>query len=322
MNGKQLQFAQGAYRFKPDGSDFEFLTGSTNNTWGLGFSETFDVFGSTANNDPSWYLAIPNRYFEGVRGCRRPAGRGVRPGLPEPGAVLRGALRSRRTSGRSTCSGGYTAARRPSPLHGARFPKEYWNRIAFITEPTAHLVGQAIIEKPGRRLRDARRLEPDGRRRGVVRAGRTRRSGPTARCGWPTGTTSSPSTTRRRPGFSTGTGNAYETSMRDHQRGRIYRIVVQGRAAGAEAVAVEDDTAGLLDGARVRQHVLAAARAAPARRARPEGRRAAAHRARAEHVRGRDRHERRRAARAVDAAGSWRAGPRPRRGVSRRRRRR
>ena len=38
MNGKPMQFAQGAYRFKPDGSDFEFMTGSTNNTWGLGFS--------------------------------------------------------------------------------------------------------------------------------------------------------------------------------------------------------------------------------------------------------------------------------------------
>ena len=39
------------------------MTGSTNNTWGLGFSETFDVLGSTANNDQSWYMAIPNRYF-------------------------------------------------------------------------------------------------------------------------------------------------------------------------------------------------------------------------------------------------------------------
>ena len=63
MNGKPMQFTQGAYRFKPDGSEFEYLTTSTNNTWGLGFSETFDVFGSTANNDPSWFMAIPNRYF-------------------------------------------------------------------------------------------------------------------------------------------------------------------------------------------------------------------------------------------------------------------
>ena len=74
MNGKRLQFLQGVYRFKPDGAGFEFLTGSTNNTWGLGFSETFDVFGSTANNEPSFYMAIPNRYFEDVPGL----GTGVR----------------------------------------------------------------------------------------------------------------------------------------------------------------------------------------------------------------------------------------------------
>lgn len=61
MNGKPMRFSQGVYRFKPDGGDFEVVTGSTNNTWGLGFSETFDVFGSTANNDPSFYVAIPNR---------------------------------------------------------------------------------------------------------------------------------------------------------------------------------------------------------------------------------------------------------------------
>ena len=52
------------------------MTGSTNNTWGLGLSETFDVFGSTANNDPSFYVAIPNRYFEGVEGLPMPPGGG------------------------------------------------------------------------------------------------------------------------------------------------------------------------------------------------------------------------------------------------------
>ncbi|HEV3486192.1 MAG TPA: PVC-type heme-binding CxxCH protein, partial [Vicinamibacterales bacterium] len=51
INGKAFKFGQGVYRFRPDGSDFEYVTSSTNNTWGLGFTETFDVLGSTANND-------------------------------------------------------------------------------------------------------------------------------------------------------------------------------------------------------------------------------------------------------------------------------
>ena len=57
------------------------MTGSTNNTWGLGFSETFDVFGSTANNDPSFNMAIPNRFFDGIEGLPTALGqRGVRTG--------------------------------------------------------------------------------------------------------------------------------------------------------------------------------------------------------------------------------------------------
>ena len=45
--------------------------------------------------------------------------------------------------------GGYTAAAGHHLYTARAFPKEYWNRIAFITEPTAHLVGQGIIEKQG-----------------------------------------------------------------------------------------------------------------------------------------------------------------------------
>jgi putative membrane-bound dehydrogenase-like protein len=38
MNGKPMKFSQGVFRYRPDGSDFEFVTGSTNNTWGVGFT--------------------------------------------------------------------------------------------------------------------------------------------------------------------------------------------------------------------------------------------------------------------------------------------
>ena len=42
--------------------------------------------------------------------------------------------------------GGYTAAAGHQFYTARSFPKKYWNRIAFISEPTAHLVGQAILE--------------------------------------------------------------------------------------------------------------------------------------------------------------------------------
>ena len=176
MNGKKLQFTQGTYRFKPDGSGFEYVTMSTNNTWGLGFTENFDVFGSTANNDPSFLVAIPNRFFEGVEGL--PQARGSGPGY-QSAAQFYTAHYTTPYIRQVDVFGGYTAGSGHYFYTARSFPKEYWNRIAFITEPTAHIVGQGIIESNGRRLRDARRLEPSlglrGMGRACARAGGTRR---------------------------------------------------------------------------------------------------------------------------------------------------
>ena len=60
------RFGMGVYRFRPDGSGLEFLHQFNNNTWGLGFNDVGDVFGSTANNNPS--------FFCGVRASAFPAG--------------------------------------------------------------------------------------------------------------------------------------------------------------------------------------------------------------------------------------------------------
>ena len=55
----------------------EFLTTTSNNTWGLGLSETGEVFASTANNDHSVFLGVPNRYFEAVRGWHGTGSAGI-----------------------------------------------------------------------------------------------------------------------------------------------------------------------------------------------------------------------------------------------------
>ncbi|MEO7600053.1 MAG: PVC-type heme-binding CxxCH protein, partial [Opitutus sp.] len=62
--GERHTFRQGFYRFRPDGSQLEYLRATNNNTWGLGVREDGTVFGSTANNNPSVYLPIPNRYYQ------------------------------------------------------------------------------------------------------------------------------------------------------------------------------------------------------------------------------------------------------------------
>ena len=231
MNGQQMQFGQGMYRFKPDGTGFDYIAGATNNTWGLGLSENFDVFGSTANNDPSFHVAIPNRYFQGIEGVMNgtAGGRGVGPGYKSiaqfyPVHPLTPYIRQVDVFGGFTAGAGHQ-------LYTARaFPKEYWNRVAFINEPTAHVLAQGIIERSG--------------------------SGFVARDGWNLAASAeewfAPIHTQVGPdgavwmidwynfiiqhnptpaSYSNGRGNAYETSMRDKYRGRIYRISYKGAPA-------------------------------------------------------------------------------------------
>ena len=47
---------------------------------------------------------------------------------------------------------GFTAAAGHNFYTARSFPAEYWNRIAFICEPTAHLVYQGIVEPRGATL--------------------------------------------------------------------------------------------------------------------------------------------------------------------------
>ena len=48
----------------PNTKKLEFLSNTSNNTWGLGFSEEFDVFISTANNTHTAFFGMPKRYFD------------------------------------------------------------------------------------------------------------------------------------------------------------------------------------------------------------------------------------------------------------------
>lgn len=248
MNGKRMEFSEGVYRFKPDGSAFEYMTASTNNTWGLGFSETFDVFGSTANNDPSFYLAIPNRFFEGVPGITTPriglrAGAG--PGY-QSAAQFYAAHYVTPYIRQVDVHGGYTAAAGHHLYTARSFPKSYWNRIAFITEPTAHLVGQGVLEPQG-----AGFVTRDGWN---LMAGAEEWIAPVHAQVGPDGAVWIADwynfIAQHNPtpvGFSNGPGNAYETSMRDRHRGRIYRIVYRDAPAVNRPKALaKTDAAGLV----------------------------------------------------------------------------
>ena len=231
MNGKPMQFGQGMFKFRPDGSDFQYVTGSTNNTWGIGMSETFDVFGSTANNDPSFYVAIPNKYFEGVEGLPMPpgGGRGVGAGY-QSAAQFYAAHYVTPIIRQVDVFGGYTAGAGHQLYTARAFPKPYWNRIAFINEPTAHLIGQGIIEKQGAGFvtRDGWNLLAGAEEWVAPVQAQVGPDGAVWVSDWYNFIAQHNPTPE---GFSNGAGNAYETSMRDESRGRIYRVVYRNAPA-------------------------------------------------------------------------------------------
>ncbi|HEV3255359.1 MAG TPA: PVC-type heme-binding CxxCH protein [Gemmataceae bacterium] len=223
VGGHEQWFGQGVFRMKPNGSQMEFLTSTSNNTWGLGFGETGQVFASTANNQHSVYLAIPNRHFEGVRGWYGRGSRGI-----EDHKKFHPVTRDVR---QVDFHGGFTAAAGHALYTARSFPPEYWNRAAFVCEPTGHLVhvdwlvprGSDYVARDGYNLLasdDAwtapimAEVGPDGALWVIDWYNYIVQHNPT------------PS------GFQTGRGGAYVTPLRDKTHGRIYRIVYKGAKPG------------------------------------------------------------------------------------------
>ena len=135
--------------------------------------------------------------------------------------------------------GGYTAGAGHQLYTARAFPKPYWNRIAFINEPTAHLVGQGIIEKRGAGFvtRDGWNLIA-GAESGSPGAGA---GGRMARCGgdW-YNFAAAPSEPQN---FSNGAGKRLETRCAT-RRAAASTASSTGRAAAEEAVAVEEQRRG------------------------------------------------------------------------------
>ncbi len=165
----QQAFRQGFFRFRPDGSQLEFIRSTDNNTWGLGISEEGIIFGSTANRNPSVYMPIANRYYEAVRGWT--------PSL-QLGSIAKIIYFQPITDKVRQVDhhGGYTAAAGHALYTARNYPPEYWNRVAFVNGPTGHLVGTFRIETGRQRLSFGLRLQPGRQRRRMDRAdhGRSR----------------------------------------------------------------------------------------------------------------------------------------------------
>ncbi len=218
----EFDFNQNMYRFSPKKEYFEVLTNTSNNTWGLGITEDNSLFASTANNTHSVFLGIPNAAMEGIVG------------IPAQGSLkidghydMQPITRNYR---QVDVFGGFTAAAGHHFYTARNYPSWYWNKVAFVCEPTGGLVHIAKIEKNG-----AGYIEKDG---GNLFAGSDEWVSPVEAKVGPDGNVwvadwynfivqHNPTPSEGFGGFKgeNGAGNAYVNPLRDKSRGRIWRVI-------------------------------------------------------------------------------------------------
>ena len=227
VGGKELQFSQGVFRFKPDASELEYLQPTTNNTWGLGFTSDFDIMGSTANGNPSFYLTHPQAAYESIgrRAPRTPRADDNPFFNPSSNDIRQVDQHERYTAGAGHAF--YTAE---------RFPEEWRETTAFVTAPTGKLIGTFDVTREGSGFKSVQRYNNLYNSADAWSGPVCAEVGPDGAvwvCDWynliiqhnPTPNVRSAGLDARN-----GKGNAYETPLRDKQHGRVYRIYPKGSA--------------------------------------------------------------------------------------------
>lgn len=218
VGGEDHKFSMGVYRFKKDGSKLEFLRRTNNNTWGLGFNEQGKAFISTANGNPSTYLPFSRNLYEHLPDLND----SVTDRLAGTARILTLTNLFRQVD----WVGAYTSGAGHALYTARNYPQEYWNRRAFVADPTMQMVGEFILNDRGSSYEA---LNP----RNLVASDDEWFSPVVADIG-PDGNVwvadwynyiiqHNAESDRQEPT----PGNAYANPLRDRQHGRIYRIVYE-----------------------------------------------------------------------------------------------
>lgn len=141
---KPVKFTMGVYRFTKDGRSFEPVGRFNNNTWGMGITPDFEIFGSTANNNHCCYVGIPLKHYEYL---------GERPEWAVNADFIQGHYEITPADTlpplqQVDVRGGYTAAAGANFYTAENYPEMYRNQM-YVNEPTGHVVHIARIVSDG-----------------------------------------------------------------------------------------------------------------------------------------------------------------------------
>ena len=239
VGDENFVFDQAVFTLSRDFNKMEHHTRTTNNTWGLGFTENNDIFISTANNTHTAYVNVPYNFTKKVKNfsndfaTKLDGHYAMHPITPNYRQV--------------DVFGGFTAAAGHNFYTARKFPKEYWNRVAFIAEPTGKLLHKGIFEVDGAGFK-----ESDGWN--MMAASDEYMSPVHAEVG-PDGDlwvldwydfiiqhNPTPS------GFENGKGNAHINPLRDSAHGRIYKISYKDAPSGSKITLDRNDPSSLING--------------------------------------------------------------------------
>lgn len=219
FSGNGNRFGMGIYRFAKDFSNLEFLHQFNNNTWGLGFNQNGDVFGSTANNHPSFFGGIPASIHEGGKGLTAKSiadTQAFQPITPNIRQV--------------DVFNGYTAAAGHSFANSDNFPESWRGKMAFVNGPTGNLLGkfETIPNGAGHISRNRHSLVASADEHFSPIAAEVGPDGNLWIADWYNFIIQhNPTPNDNRGGYKakTGKGNAHLNPNRDRSHGRIYRLV-------------------------------------------------------------------------------------------------